>query len=377
VHDPDTVPGRRRRTVLTASAIVAAVVVAVATGVALTAGDHPTAPRPIASSPSRTSVETSDVRAGQVVHDGRLVSYAVNGHGSLLTVWQRCGSWEEASDCRTAWQLQGRVGTERGLVRGNFAGADAAGDFVVVTSWRRPGVLVDDRGRTRPLRDVASGTLAAADALVRLGKSLGVVDPVTAESWPLPAPVGVDGWVEGAIAPDGTVWATASVPAPPIDVRVSWLPPGTTHWQHHTISTSFEDGPAPGPLAVSRDRVATASMHDGVDVATYGVFAVTTDAGATWSDLRPHDLPFDNVDAMAATSSGTLFVASQGRHGADRVFRSTDGTWRHFARVPEAAGAFDLVAAGDRVVARRGTPNRPELLTLDDAGQVTSRVVLG
>jgi hypothetical protein len=175
--------------------------------------------------------------------------------------------------------------------------------------------------------------------------------------------------VDGTLAADGTVWALPSFRVPPVDVRICWLRPGATSaWQHHTFSTSFAAGPATGPFAVAGDRAVALSMHDGVDVATFGRYAVTTDGGTSWSDLRPSDLPFDNVEALAATSGGTLYVASMDSTGQDRVFRSTDATWRHFAEVSDARGASDLVAAGRRVVARRGTPSRPELLALDGAG---------
>jgi hypothetical protein len=375
----------RRRAIVAAALTTVAVLAVAAGGVALILGRHDAATAPVHPSPSPSAPASPSpdsgtapddtAEAAAVARDGRLVAYAVNAKGSLLTIWQRCASWTEVSRCRTAWQLQSHAGINRALVRGNFAVAAAAGDSFVVTSWNRPGIVVDDSGRWRPLQSVPSGKVAAGDAFVQLGKSLGVVDPATAQLWPLPAPDGVEGWVAGTIAADGTVWATPSVPAPPIDVRISWLQPGsaTSAWQHHTFSTTFDDGPAPGPIAVAGDHVAALAMHDGVDVATYGVFAVTTDAGATWSDLHPSDLPFDNVDALAATSSGTLYVATTASDGAGRLFRSTDRTWTRFTEVSGARGVHQLVAAGDLVIARGGTLSRPEALTLDDAGHVTSR----
>jgi hypothetical protein len=383
MHDEDTVrepydASHRRllgaRRTLLAVGVVAAVVVAVA-ATALSTGSDRAAPGPTGPSPNRTvpsptpPAPTSTARAAEIARDGHLVASAVDAKGSLMTVWQRCV--DQGSRCRTAWQLQGRTGITRALVEGSFAGTVAAGDFLVVMSWDRPGVVLDDSGRSRPLQEVTARTVAPGDALVRLRTSLAVVDPVAAEYWPLAAPAGVGGWVEGTVTADGTIWATPAVPAPPVDVRISWLEPRATAWQQHTISTSFEDGPAPGPLAVAGDHVAALSMHDGVDVATYGAFAVTADGGASWSDLRPGDLPFDNVDAMAATAGGTLFVASTDPAGTGRVFRSTDTTWRHFAEVPGARGTFDLVAAGRQVAAMRGTRSRVEVITLDDAGHAT------
>jgi hypothetical protein len=372
---------RRRRTLARIAVGAVTLAGAVATAAALIPGDRDAAPSPgrpsvggATPSPSPTPgpepARDEQQRASAVVRDGRLVSYAVNARGSLMTVWQSCRSWTEESACRTAWQLQSHAGVHRGLVRGNFAGAHAAGDYVAVTSWNRRGVVVDDDGRSRPLRAVRSGEVVVGDALVRLGKSLGVVDPVAATYWPLPAD-GPDGWVDGAITADGTVWATSAHPAP-IDVRLSWLAPGATTptWLHHTFSTTFHDGVSPGPLAVAKEHAAAPSMHDGVDVATYGRFAVTVDGGATWSDLRPSDLPFDNVDAMAATSGGTLYVASLDDHGHDRLFRSTDSSWTRFSEVRGAPEVSQLVQAGDQVVARGGTLDQAEIYRLDDAGHV-------
>jgi hypothetical protein len=374
---------RRRRNLAVIAFCAVALAWTVATGAALTSGHRdaaPSSPAPASPAtpvrgPSRAPASgparDEQREASAVVRAGRLVSYAVNAKGALMTVWQSCTSWTEESACRTAWQLQSGAGIHRGLVHGNFAAAEAAGDSVAVTSWNRRGIVVDDDGRSRPLRAVHSGEVVVGDALVRLGKSLGVVDPVAAELWPLPAPDGVEGWVEGRIALDGTVWATSGTAAP-IDVRVSWLEPGADRagWRHHTFSTSFADGPGPGPIAVAGRNVAVMSMLDGVDVATYGRFAVTADGGATWSDLRPGDLPFDNVDAIAATSGGTLYVASLDDSGHDRLFRSTDRSWTRFSKVRGAPEVSQLVQAGDQVVARGGTLDQAEIYGLDDAGHV-------
>jgi hypothetical protein len=362
-------------------AVVAAAAVAVA-GCAGSAGERSTAPRAPGPSPSASASATAagapdaEARTRRVVRHGRLVAYAVNDRGALLTVWQSCESWDDESTCRTAWQVQDRGGNRAGLVHGRPAAAAAVGASFVLTSWNHGGVVLSGSGRSRLLQEVAAGSVSAGDTLTRLGKDLVVVDPVAATYWPLPVVDGADGWVAGTLSADGTVWALPSLRAPPAAVRISWLEPGASPtWRHHTFSTSFADGPAPGPFAVAGDHVVALSMHDGVDVATFGRFAVSTDRGRSWSDLRPSDLPFDNVDALAATSGGTLYVASMDDTGEDRVLRSTDATWKHFAEVPDARGAYGLVAAGQRVVARRGTPHRPQLIALDDEGHVVPMAV--
>lgn len=373
---------RRRNHALAVATGTVAVLALTVTGAVVTLGDQqdsptpvgpsPTSPAPTATAPSQEPDRTSAADATRITRDGDLVGYAATAD-SLVTIWQLCGKGSEEGQCRYAWQLQGPSGIHRGLAR-DSAGAYAAGDSFVLASWSAEGVLLGSDGTTREVQQVAPRSVTAGDALLRVRqevrKGLTVVDPAAAESWSLPDDQGVGGWGEGALAPDGAVWATTSLPDPTAGVQISWLEPRTSTWQHHTISTSFAEGVAAGPVAVANDHVAALAMHDGVDVATFGTFSVTTDGGVSWSDLRPRDLPFDNADAVAATTGGTLYVASTDARGEDHVFRSTDDTWTHFTEVPGARGADRLVAAGDRVVARRGTTSRTELFTLDDQGHV-------
>lgn len=374
---------RRRNNLVAVAAATLAVVAVVTTGAVATLGDGQASPAPMEPpGPSDTAApQTPDpattADATRIARDGRLVSHAAVGR-SLLTVWELCGRGAARNRCRYAWQLQSRSGIHRGLAPGSMGG-HAAGEAFVLPSWDGPGILVDLDGRTRTLHQTAPGPAGPGDALVRLPQGYGLVDPASAEYWALPGTAGVEGWGDAAMAPDGTVWATTSPPSPTTLVQVSWLVPGTTSWQHHTISPSPSSagGFSTGPVAVAGDHVAALAMHEGVDVVRFGTFALTTDGGASWSELSAADLPFDTVDAMAATSGGTLYVASSDRTGEDRLFRSTDTTWRHFAEVPDARGSYRLVAAGPQVVAVRGTPDRSEVLTLDDAGHAARWAMFG
>lgn len=365
---------RRNKTLAVAAGTLAALVVVTSGAIATLGHDQaspgPVGPSPTVPAPSATSTpSTKPADATEVTRDGVLISYAASGQ-SLMTVWELCGTGEEEGTCHYAWQLQSGSGIHRGLVRGSRSPYAAGGSFVL-PSWTGPGLLVEPDGTVRTLRRTTPRAVTSTDVLVRLDKGLGAVDPTTGEVWSLPGAADVEGWGDGAMAADGTVWATTSPPSPTTIVDVSWLAPGTTSWQHHTVSTSFADGPATGPVAVSGDHVATFSMHDGVDVATFGRMAVTTDGGASWSDLRPGDLPFDNVDAVAATSGGTLYVASMDSSGHHRLFRSTGSSWTTFSEVRDAPEVSQLVPAGDRVIARGGTLHRAEIYRLDDAGHVT------
>lgn len=331
-----------------------AVLLALATAACGTAGG--TAP------PARQSATTAAASGADVVRHGSLADYATDAHGDLMTVWTRC---DDQDHCRWAWRLAGAGGASVVRVgRGEPPSVYGAATSFVLRRWDREGVVVGRDGAIRPIRPVERGAVTASDVLVRVGKGLAVVDPARAVEWPLPPPAGTEGWDVGTVQGDGTVWAT-SFRFDPTLVQVGHSEDGRA-WTQHVVSDTREDGTAPsGLLAVAGDHVATMSSYDGATVLPVGVLAVTTDGGATWTHLRPEDLPFRYVDAMAATAGGTLYVAPA---GARRLYRSTDATWTRFAVVPGSRGFDRLQPDGDRVLAGGGTLADPELVTFDDAG---------
>jgi hypothetical protein len=311
------------------------------------------------AAPSPTPSPPPD--ADTIIRTGHLYSYAPGVAGSVLTVWQTCTD-DEVRVCHSAWQVQAAGGTHRGLVAGDSPGAYTAGDAFVVKAWNSRGAVVATDGTVTPLVEGAPRPVTSGDALLSGRKGLLVVDPRTARTWPLPRENGVDRWDRGTVAEDGTAWASAAVGG---QVWLGWNRGGS--WRHH-VMLADQPRSLPGYVAVAGDHVASISGYDGATILPVADLAVTTDGGATWRDLHQRDLPFTYVDAMAATSGGTLYVVTA---GAEHLFRSTGTTWTRFTEVPNPHRLDVLVPAGDRVLAQGGTYDNPELFALDDSGHAT------
>jgi hypothetical protein len=358
---------RRRRQVVGVASVAAAVLAVVATGTALTGGDRNTLPQPTRPSGSPTSTATArEVDAAGVILGGGLVSYAAGPDGSVLTVWKACGE-ADGSTCRSAWQLQTDHDTYQGLAQGDTPVAHSAGDAFVVKAWNSKGVVVAADGTVRPLSAGEPGELTPDDALVPGRNGLLVADARTATTWPLPRPAGVERWTQPVVSTDGTIWGSTLVGD---QVQVWWTgdATATSGWQHRSLPGDQPGSDLPGYTAVAGQHVATMSGSDGATILPVVDFAVTTDGGATWRDLRRGDVPFDSVDAMAATSGGTLYVVTA---GGEHLFRTTDDTWTRFVEMPNPDHIDALVPAGDRVLAQGGSYDSPVLLELDTEGHAT------
>lgn len=362
---------RRRRGVLSAAATTLGVLALVATGAALAGHDRDAAPPVVEPStqvpsgsagPSRTPDPAPD--ADIIVRTGHLVSYAPGADGALLTVWQTCTS-DELQVCHAAWQVQTADGVRRGLAPGDGPSAISAGGAFVLKDWNRSGTVIAADGTVTALLDGSPRPVTSGDALLYGRKGLLVVDARTARTWPLSRDQGVDRWVTGTVAEDGTAWATAAVGG---EVWLGWNRGGS--WRHHVMPAD-QPRSLPGYLAVAGDHVASVSGYDGATILPVADFAVTTDGGSTWHDLHQRDLPFTFVDAVAATAGGTLYVITEDGHGGRGFFRTTDRTWTHFAEVPNPHHLDVLVPAGDRVLAQGGSDDSPALFALDDSGRAT------
>jgi hypothetical protein len=370
--DPTDVTRWTRRQVLGGVAASAAAIAVLAVVATAALGDrdaeHPTRSSP-ASTPASSGSTASSTGpdpapdADTVVRTGDLVSYAAAGR-RVMTAWRLC-TGPDRSSCASAWQLQSPAGTVRGLVSGDGPSVVRAGDSFVVKPWNNRGVVVDGTGRVRPLVPGKAGSVSAPDALAFGRNGLLAIDAGAATSSPLPLADGVDQWIQGVVG-DATVWALSLRDGRP---TVSWRTTGGGSWQHHVTPVEETHGALPGYLAVSGDHVATVTGYDGATILPVADVAVTADGGRTWPDLHKDDLPFDTVDAMAATTGGTLYVVTAGgRH----LFRSTDGSWTRFTEVPNPHRIDALQPAGRRVLGQGGSSTAPELVALDDAGRSTS-----
>lgn len=377
---------RRRRRVLALVASAAAVVLIAGLSTVLLQRGPSAAPLP---TNHRKPAKVDPARdPSWIIGHGRLVSYAAGLGGwtsstptppdapdRVMTVWRHCR--HESRGCRAAWRLtdwSGKV-VATGLAGKGWNGAPtayASGDMFVLRTWNRPGIAVDPDGSTRPIADADGGTVTAGDVLVRVGKSLAVVDLRSEETWPLPLPRHVAGWVDGTVSTDGTAWLLPE-PAPGTLVRtiqVRWFRAGA--WHQHLLwraAPSVGGTPMPGLLVSSGEHVAAMSSFDGATVLPVGTFAVTADDGRHWTDLTKRQLPFDFVDSMAATDGGTLYVVgSPDGRGAWELFRSTDASWTNFEQVPGAHDIAGLDSGGPVVLAFSGSLGQPGLVAYDDHG---------
>jgi hypothetical protein len=364
---------RRRRVVLAAAAATAAALAIAVTGAALTVGDRDAAPGPVdhpgprpsgSSFPSTAAEPPPD--ADTIIRTGHLVSFAAGPAGALLTVWQTCTE-DEMHVCHAAWQLQAQDGTRRQLVPGESPSAHRAGDAFVVKAWNRPGILVTLDGSVRPLVDGTPRAVGVDDALVTGRTGLIAVDGRTGQTWPIPPPAGIQRLDAAAVAADGTLWATGMAPSG--EVWLAWN--AGRSWEHHVMPADQRNDSLPAYVAVGGDHVVSVSGYDGATILPVADYAVSTDGGATWKDLHQRDLPFDFVDAIAASSGGTLYVAAEDGHGGRSLFRTTDDTWTHFAEVTDPGPVDALAPSGDQVIAQGGTYDDPVLLALDDRGRAT------
>jgi len=358
----DEARARRRHRVRAGAAAV--VLLAVSGGAAVVTRTGPDSAPPPTARPTGTTPgpARSDaagrlraLSAAQIVRQGSLETWAA-GDGRVLTVWRACV--RDGTHCRFAWHL----GSTNGLTGSGDRGPDvvaAEGGFVL-TAGTATGLLVRDDGTAARLVPVDSLASTAGDVVVRSDRGPRLVDPRTARSGRLTPPAGSDGLAGATATPDGTVWALPAWSGPG-RVEVARLRDGT--WRSHPVDDPSSTAEVPAFLAVAGDRVAALSSYDGATVAPVGVLAVSTDDGSTWTHLARGDVPFAAVDSMAATDDGVLVVAEPD----GTVWRSTDATWRSFARVTGAGRVGGLVPAGAGVLGRAaGATDR--LVLVDGAG---------
>jgi len=363
---------RRQRRVGTTLAVSTAVLAAVGVGALIASNGSGTADVPIAPSISPTSSATQPADPRTVISEGHMDAYAGTANGAVLTLWRSCVDPDTNEHCSVAWQLNKGLATSVGLAdeAGDRPNAYAAGDSFVIWSEDRIGFLVDLDGRTHELKPATAGGEPAADqVVVTRGNGLVVVDPASATFWALPAAPGVAQNAQAVISGNGTTWAIAT--AEHQETWIAWRPDSTSLWQHHAMPADHPGSTLPGYLAVSDEHVAAVSGADGATILPIVDFAVTIDGGRTWTDLRQADLPFTTVDAMAATTGGTLYVVTA---GGEHLYRSSDSSWTHFKELPNPDRVDVLVSAGDRVVAKGGTYKKPTLIEYDDAGNATDLI---
>jgi hypothetical protein len=359
---------RRRHQLVAGAGVAALLVLGILAGTSLVG--HDTSTPPVAPSPKPSPATPSpdnDAKAAAVIRDGDLDSYATGTDGSVLTTWQVCGN---DGNCEHAWQLRAEGHAWKSLVAADLPAAYRAGGVFVVSSYERLGFVLGRDGHTTPLRRAPRLDPKPQDALVTWSKGLLLVDPACGCAAPMPHPSGdrllaSDGR-STRIGADGTLFLVGSRPprGDPSGTSVAWLRNG--RWTTAVLSASRAEGPVPGFLAVAGDHVAAISTYDGATIAPLGTLGISTDAGRTWTRLHKGDVPFDDVDSIAATSTGTLFVlTADGQH----LYRSAGSDWTRFERVAISGPLAYLQDAGTDVTALAGGYQAQGLVGFDEAGR--------
>lgn len=325
----------RRRAV--AGAVAAVVVVAgLGTALGLDRGQHDATPthKPT-DTPSVSPSPQPDV--ADILREGALTS--ITGRdGDVLVVRTLCN--KQGAHCASAWRLTTAKGTFTGSAPGNNPGAYAAGEDFLVGAWNKLGIVVHPDGTTTALHKV--GRLGSApDGFVPGRDGWLAVDTTTGAAGSLP-PIGdVADIAQAAVTNDGTVVAMPQTSGP---ARVSIATYRDGAWSTQRVS----DGNLPGYVVPGGDHVAVLASTDGATISPVATLAVSAN-GHDWTMLHKADLPFDAVEAMAATDTGALYVGTpQG------LFRSTDDSWTHFTRA--SPGSAPLIGSiGDQVVVKTGS----------------------
>ncbi len=305
--------------------------------------------------PDPRAPQSSD--ADRIVREGRLVGIAGQGR-SVLTVWEVCHD-RDSQDCDSAWQLRGPTGTRAGRVHGSLPTPRVAGSGYVISSWDRPGILIDAQGRARPLKRTRHAS-PNVEALIETGAGLFGVDSLSATTGPLPGAPRGQHVAAGTVTADGTVVANLDGSGQ-VATHV-WT--GTldgSRWR----TTMLTEGNAPDAIVSGGNHVAALASYDGIDTWALGTLAVSSDAGRHWTQLHKRDVPFEDLDNLAATSNGVLFASTV----RGQVFRSTDGSWTSYEALPRLKRYVVIGAIGDRILMR--APDRT-YRAIDGRGHATA-----
>lgn len=351
----------------------------------------------VGAAPSATAAPGPAVRAEaeQIIAEGNLSTFAATESGSLLTVWHNC-DFQLDTDCDGAWRLgTGSQTVATGMVGHGTArmGAYASGDVFVTAcfcddSGALEWSLIAEDGTVSPLTDCRDATWSTPTEPGRMFWGWDkFVDTVAGTICDM-GRLGLnpdDG--DAVFTAEGTLWALVNNEPDPDTLTIGRY--DGAQWSYYQLASKAATwtsllAAAGSTVAVLQETEPT-TEEDGQLVAA-GQFvglAVTTDDGATWSqvdnpDVLERDLPFatfvpehplfSGYTSMAFAGESTLYVAD----GRGYLWRSTD--FATFSRVLVPFDVSDLTSTGDAVIARidDGTCSFPAACQLNDLVRISA-----
>lgn len=351
---------QRRRKVLSIATATAAILAVATTSAVLTTGGRSSGPEPAKPSPT-TSPSTS--AADQIIARAGVSDFAMDAEGDVLTLWSTCLASSDGDHCDFAWRLATANGTSTGVLPRNSGPRVIAGNGgFVVTSWHGGGIVVDPGGSTQPLKRIGQRAVSPGNVVVDMRGGTGVADAKTATWFPLTDAEASR--LTGGLVAGETVWTEEGVPGDQTGASVAWSRDGAP-WQHHAISGA---GTTAGVVTAVGDHVAASTGRVADDYNPLAVWSTSSDAGKSWTELSASQLPFGDADEMAATPGGTLYVHSL----LDGLFRSTDGSWTRFEKVPGRWLVSQLHQVQSGVAMLQWQHHKPQqIVVFDDGGRST------
>jgi hypothetical protein len=362
----------RRRRVAATMAAVAVVAVTVVGGLAASGLRHQSI-GPVSPTEPFPPTPSLNEDAAQIIAEGTLESFAATESGTVLTVWaaSTCEDWV-VPDCGVAWRLgTGSQPQATGMVGRGDAGVDANafGDgFVLTPAGHRldRGFRIDQDGiasrlpLSRVCRDVTWSTSTELGRLV-WGPGMSFVDTVAGVICDTGRLGGRLLAGDGVFTGDGALWALVDNETGPKTLTIGRY--DGLRWRYRDLAA--EGGSWTSELAAAGSNIVVLVANSERAPAPDRLLglSVSTDAGATWSevvdpDALDRDLPFSRYVApnsedwfsgytsMAFAGTSALYVAD----GNGDLWRSTD--FATFSRVSVPGGVEDLKSAGNAVIAR-------------------------
>lgn len=315
---------------------------------------HESAQTSATSPPSSTSSPT----ASELLHRGRLQSYASRDGVETLTIWELCDT-----GCHVFWVLSGA--TPAPVIGDAGSGAVpavmASRPGYVVAAFGRRAFVVRPDGTRRGLEPATAPGRVDADTVIlppRRGE-LTAVDADSATTWQLPGR-SADASTYATAVSGGTVWALPQSGRGGLAV----LRFRDGRWDSLPMSGLYPPDSVQQGIAAAgwpRTRIAVVTTHGNAETPP-AIVLVSTDAGHTWRRLVEDGKPFAFGDSMAIAGD-TLFLSGAG----GRVWRTTGPDWTGVEPVPGLRGVVGLQPAGKRVIGWRWRAN--ELVSIDRPGR--------